>query len=381
MTARGFYTLFAGAVLLVTALSVGSAGALLLGCAALLTCAFSLCSVLLAYLTCRLEQDLGGGRTPRGLPCRFRLSVRLASVLPIAPLGLRVMLPSGRQSEFSLAVRTLGETASDNEFACPHVGVYAVGVTRLRFRDCFGLFSLTHRVRATLPRITVLPNPAEATELSFSPGEGETTAIQRANADRTTPSDTRAWQEGDELKRVHWKLSMRRQELMVRTYETPQRADALILLDCAVPDVSAALRASAVDALTESCAGVIRLLLDGRHPVRLPLGADGKRELSAEQPHAFAAMQYALAKERFDRPADFARTLFLAARRVRRTGAAVILTTTLTPAVADAVLSLRRTGPHTRFLLFTEGEMTAEQEKLLHLLAVSGVDAAQTALR
>ena len=381
MTARGFYILLTGAVLLATALSVGNAGAFLLGCAALLTWAFSLLSVLLAYLTCRITQEVDGGSTPRGLPCHFRLSVRLSSLLPIAPLGLRVALPSGRQSEFALAVRTLGDTVGENQFACPHVGAYRVGVTQLRFRDCFGLFALTHRVRAALPELTVLPNPAEADELSFSPGEGETTAIQRANADRTTPSDTRAWQEGDELKRVHWKLSMRRQELMVRTYETPQRADALILIDCAQPDVSAPLRASAVDALTESCAGVIKLLLDAHHPVRLPLGIDGKREMSAEQPHAFAAMQLALAHQPFDRPADFARTLFLAARRVRRTGAAVILTTTLTPAVADAALALARTGPRTRFLLFTEGEMTAEQAKLLHLLTVSGVDAAQTALR
>ena len=35
MTARGFYTLFTGALMLVTALSVGSAGAFLLGIAAL----------------------------------------------------------------------------------------------------------------------------------------------------------------------------------------------------------------------------------------------------------------------------------------------------------------------------------------------------------
>ena len=380
MTARGFYTLFSGAVLLVTALSVGSAGAFVLGCAALLAWAFSLLSVLLAYLTCRVTQEVPGGQTPRGLPCLFKLTVRLTSLLPLAPLGLRVTLPSGRQSEFALPVRTLGETESENEFACPHVGVYAVGVTHLRFRDCFGLFSLTHRVRAALPELAVLPNPAQARELSFSPGEGETTAIDRANADRTTPADTRAWQEGDELKRVHWKLSMRRQELMVRTYETPQRMDALILLDTAQPRVSAPQRAAAVDALTESCAGVCRMLLDAHHAVRLPLGADGKRELSAELPHALSAMQLALSREPFDRPADFARTLHLAARRVRRTGAAVILTTALTPAVADAALALSRTGPRTRFLLFTEGEMTPEQEKLLHLLAVSGVDVAQAAI-
>ena len=45
MTARGFYTLLAGCVLVITALSVGSEGAFLLGCAALL-----------AYAAWRLEK-------------------------------------------------------------------------------------------------------------------------------------------------------------------------------------------------------------------------------------------------------------------------------------------------------------------------------------
>ena len=360
MTARGAAALGLGAVLLVTALSVGSAGALLLSAAALIAWAFSLVSVLFAYATCRLTQELGTPRATRAYPCLYRLRVAMASPLPIAPLGLRVTLPSGRQSEFALPVRSFGKTVSENEFACPHVGVYAVGATRFFFRDCFGFFSLPHRFRAPLPELTVLPDPGEAEALSYSPGEGENSSVQRAIADHSTPSDTRAWQEGDELKRVHWKLSMRRQELMVRTYETPQRRDALLLLDFAPPRVPDALRAGAVDAMTERCAGIARGLLSERHPVRLPLGADGKRELSGEAISALPAMLLALARQPFDQPGDFARTLYLAARRVRRTGAAVILTTALTPAVADAALALARTGPRTRFLLFTAGDPTPE---------------------
>ena len=381
MTARGFYTLLFGLLMLATALSVSSEGAFLLGCAALIAWALALLSVLLALFTCRISQEAAGGQPLRGVPCAFRLSVRMGSILPIAPLSLRVTLPSGRVSEFMLPVRTIGTTHSENEFACPHVGVYPVGVTRVRFGDCFGLFSLGTAIRTPLPELTVLPNPAQAQPLEFSPGEGESSTVQRALADLTTPSDTRAGQEGDELKRVHWKLSLRKQTLMVRTYETPQRPDALILLDFSTPDTPAALRAGCIDALTEGCAGVIRLLLEEQHAVHMPLPGKGARELSGERMDAFAGMQMALARERFAQRIDFARTLYAAARRMRRTGSAVILTTTLTPAVADAAIALRRTGPRTRFYLYTASEPTQEQSKLLHLLASSDVQTEHAVLR
>ena len=76
MTARGFYTLLFGALMLFTALSVGSAGAFLLGTAALLCWALSLLCVCAAALSCRAEQQLEGGQTQRGGTCRLILRIR-----------------------------------------------------------------------------------------------------------------------------------------------------------------------------------------------------------------------------------------------------------------------------------------------------------------
>ena len=125
MTARGLYTLLFGLLMMVTSLSVGSSGAFLMGAAALIALAFSLICV------------------PRGSVCRYTLSAHLPLPLPIAPVSLRVTLPSGRQSEFLLRTRLFGMTQSDNEFSCPHVGVYSVGAVRATYADCFGLFSLS----------------------------------------------------------------------------------------------------------------------------------------------------------------------------------------------------------------------------------------------
>ncbi len=374
MTARGLYTLLFGAVMLVTALSVGSAGAFMLGCAALIAWLLALVSVLLAYGSCRLSQRVDCAQVQRGQSCLYTLRVALFAPLPIAPVSLRVAMPNRRQSDFLLAACALGETQSENAFPCPHVGAYEIGVLRAAFGDVFGLFSLSRAVHMPLLPVTVLPVPRDAQPLPASPGEGEHTASQRAQSDRTTPADIRAWQEGDELKRVHWKLSMRRQALMVHTYETPQHADALVLLDVSPPPAQGALRAQMIDALTESCAGVLKSLLEEGRAAHLPLPGARSRELSGQSPQALPAMLQALAQAPFLSPSDFARTLLLHARRMRRTGATAILTANLTPPVADAILALARLGPRTRVYLIAPQALTQAQAQLLHLLNTCGVE-------
>lgn len=373
MTARGLYTLVFGAVMMFTALSLGNPGAFLLGACALIACLLSLLSVLFARLSFRLTQELGSGEAERGNSCAYSLCVRMFSPLPIAPLSLRVCLPSGREREFLLPARLFGSTHSDNSFPCPHVGVFPVGALSVVISDVFGLFRVSCPVKSQPLPVTVLPVPRETDPLPTSPGEGESTSAQRAIADRTTPADTRAWQEGDELKRVHWKLSMRRQELMVHTYETPQRPDALILLDLAPPPFSGAQRAAAVDALCETCAGVLKSLLDSHRIARLPLTGDHPRELSGQEPHALAPMLRALAQESFSRPADFSRVLLLASRRMRRTGSTAVITASLTPSIADAVIALSRMGPRMRVYLVAPQSLTKEQSQLLHLLQTCSV--------
>lgn len=373
MTARGLYTLLFGALMLVTALSVGSEGAFFLGVAALSALAVSLVCVLCAALTLRIGQGTENAQVERGDSLAFTLRIRTFSPLPIAPLTLHMRLPSGRESEFLLTARMLGLTVSENTFRCPHVGIYGVGVTRCELTDCFALFTLKRRIRAPLTAVTVLPVPAETEKPEFSPGEGEHSITQRALSDHTTPVDTRPWQDGDELKRVHWKLSMRRQSLMVHTYETPQRPDALLLLDCAAPLCTGARMPFVIDALTEECAGAAKALLQDGHAVRMPL--DAAREISGQDDKALPGFLAALAQTGFQAPSDFERVLLLASRRMRRTGATLAFTSRLTPRVADALIALSRMGPRTALTLVTDGEITDEQQKLLHLLQNSGVKA------
>ena len=62
MTARGFYLLLFGSLMLFTALSVGSSGAFLLGTAALFCWALSLLCVCLAAFSCRVDRRRAAAR-------------------------------------------------------------------------------------------------------------------------------------------------------------------------------------------------------------------------------------------------------------------------------------------------------------------------------
>ena len=374
MTTRGFYTLLFGVLMLLTALSVGSAGAFLLGCAALLALLVSLLAALASFFTLRLSQSVDLSDVVRGDKCTYTLTMSLFSLIPVAPVSLRLCLPSGRQSEYQLKTRLFQPTISQTQFSCPHVGVHPVGVTQIGVSDCFSFFSFARSVRAPLSPVTVLPRPLPTEPLTFSPGEGESSAIERAQADPTTPTDTRPWQEGDEFKRVHWKLSMRKQQLMVHTYEQNPRPDALVLLDCAAPDAPEKSIPSAIDLLTESCAGVCKVLLEAGHAVRLPLSGKENREISGLNAESLQKMLHALSTQPFEGPEEFSRVLALSARRMRRTGSTAILTTRLTPRIADSVIALSRMGPHTYFYLIRAGETTPEQQQLLSLLLASGVE-------
>lgn len=153
------------------------------------------------------------------------------------------------------------------------MGTYACGVEYVVFSDALGLFALKKKCEDGLLTLFVLPDVLKEPPLRFSPDDSGDDKMARARDDATSPADTRAYQEGDELRRVHWKLSLRRGSLLVRTFEEPARPDALVLMDCSPPAARGETALYMQDALCESAAAVAAVQLAASHIVRIPLSA------------------------------------------------------------------------------------------------------------
>ena len=187
-------------------------------------------------------------------------------------------------------------------------------------------------------------------------GDDGAAALSRTQEDYNAPEDVRAYRPGDAMKRVHWKLSSRKQELWVRRFETPAPPDTLILLDCAAPlggegknEGPESLR----DALCETAVAVAKLQMADGSPVRLPLYGEKANEFASDNAGNLTLLQEMLAAQPFRGREDFSRVLNLELRRMRRTGATIIITTRLTAPIVEAVSRIRRMGPSARLYLVT----------------------------
>ncbi|MCP4305271.1 MAG: DUF58 domain-containing protein [bacterium] len=119
------------------------------------------------------------------------------------------------------------------EVLCKPRGVYKVGPATLRVRDAMALAeSLSSGRRAD--RLVVYPSVEPLAGLPVVRGQDPNVNSARANFSHSGGDDfftLREYQRGDDLRRVHWPSSARRDELMIKQLEMPWQSRALVLLD------------------------------------------------------------------------------------------------------------------------------------------------------
>jgi uncharacterized protein (DUF58 family) len=156
---------------------------------------------------------------------RLRTSVLLAEDITPYSLGSRPRfvldeIEAGGNRELSYQIRT--ETR----------GKFTVGPLRIRVADTFGLVEISRSFRETstlvvTPKIVPLPR-ATAASSWLGEGDGGMRTISAIGEDDAAP---RLYQDGDGLRRVHWKSTARYGQLMVRREEHQWRNSASVFLD------------------------------------------------------------------------------------------------------------------------------------------------------
>lgn len=115
-------------------------------------------------------------------------------------------------------------------------GVHQVGPLRARVTDPFGLAECGRELAGSTPLVvtpvvaTLTGMPAGGGLGSGADGAGPGRSRPRRDADEDS-TVVRGYRHGDDLRRVHWRTTARRDELMVRVEERPCRDGAVVLLD------------------------------------------------------------------------------------------------------------------------------------------------------
>ncbi len=127
-------------------------------------------------------------------------------------------------------------TVLEYELRSSRRGRFAVGPFRVTQGDPFGLVMTERRIAGpsvltVTPRVTRLPNAG----FRSSSGDGATHELNHFTTQRADELIAREYRPGDPLRRVHWRQTARRGELMVRQEEQEGDPEAVILLDTALP--------------------------------------------------------------------------------------------------------------------------------------------------
>jgi uncharacterized protein (DUF58 family) len=183
---------------------------------------------------------------------------RVPYALGAPPRFVLDRLPGGRAAAVTYAVRS--------ELR----GRYEIGPLRLRLADAFGMCELTRSFTSSDPLI-VVPRTWPLTSARAGgmwAGSGES-VVRTAAASGEDDVSTREYRYGDDLRRVHWKSTARRGEMMVRTDEQPRQMRATILFDARRSGHRGEGPASSIEWGISAAASVGVHLAGNRYGVRL----------------------------------------------------------------------------------------------------------------
>ncbi|MCI2420559.1 DUF58 domain-containing protein [Saccharopolyspora sp. K220] len=174
-------------------------------------------------------------RIPVGAKATVQLHVTGGGRLPVGGLVLEDNTPHalGGRPRFRLdSVPRHGGTVLEYSVEPTLRGIHHIGPLRTRIGDPFGL-SEFERELADRDRLVAVPKVFQLSGLPAGSGLGTgddgTTRLRAGHGE--DDAMVRQYRHGDDIRRVHWKSTARRDELMVRVEERPWHGGVTVLLD------------------------------------------------------------------------------------------------------------------------------------------------------
>lgn len=216
------------------------------------------------------------GNVPRGGEARFTLTLERKNLFPLPPVKVRLIWSNQLTGETGGLVCHLlpqdGKAQLSIPLSAPHCGRLVCAVKSAWVCDLLGLFPLPLPGKARAALLS-LPLPAEvpAPDELEAPRSGGVVLKPRPGGGPGEDYDLRDYRPGDPLRSIHWKLSSKKDELVVRETLEPRQAEVILTYDHFGPPEE-------LDQVFDRLAALSRLLLDkGRtHHIQWAAPASGE---------------------------------------------------------------------------------------------------------
>jgi uncharacterized protein (DUF58 family) len=235
LTRRGRVFLTVGFAAAAAAVGVGQRDLLRVGILLMALPVVSLLVALRSRVRLAAARVVEPPRTSVGTPARIRLILQNLARIPTGVLLVEDTLPLalGTRPRFVLDhVWSRFRREVSYDVRADLRGRYPIGPLTVRLTDPFGLVELRRAFSETAtviitPKVFRLPPVRLLGEWSGS-GESRPRSVASAGEEDAT---VRAYRDGDDMRRVHWRATAHHGQLMVRREEQPWQSRATVLLD------------------------------------------------------------------------------------------------------------------------------------------------------
>lgn len=191
------------------------------------------------------------------------------------------------------------------DLACKYRGDYMVGVKTIEFEDYLGIFKIGYAPEIT-KTITVHPQLVKLDNLYIRTNylSESHSILNKQYEDITTISDTRKYAYGDSLKKIHWKLSAKMNELLVKNFEGTSKTNCVLILDLKKNSYIYEQNLIIEDKLIETTVAIVYYCLLNWIPINLVYHYKDFTDIEAKNTMEFKKIYDALAKVRFDQEVE-----------------------------------------------------------------------------
>ncbi len=187
------------------------------------------------------------------------------------------------------------------KLCCKYRGDFLVGVKSIEFEDYLGIVKFTHEPIST-KNVTVFPRLVKLDSIKLKTDYlSESHALSNSRIENTmTFSDTRKYIYGDSIKKIHWKLSSKMNELLVKNFESTSQVSSVILLDINKNSYSFEQNSVIEDMLIEASIAVTYYCLSNWIPINLVYYSKGFIDIEAKNALEFEEIYNILSGIKFE---------------------------------------------------------------------------------
>lgn len=324
--------------------------------------------IIMGYLLLKFEQSLNSGSVMKGEKIKLKVSLINKGVFILPYVSIRLFSSRGAFMQQSVIKNISIQPFNKKEYYFEHVyryrGSYPMGVSLIEIQDFLGIFKLRRKIKKPI-KLTVYPKIVNIQNMRLNT---QYLPDQRSNLsslyeDVSVIDEINKYNYGDSLKKVHWKLTAKVNELMVKKYESSTGSNAIFIMDLSKNNFGLEKNVIIEDKHIEVVIAVLRSSIQSGTTVKLVYHDEEVWAIENKNLLDFENAYQALAKVKFNQKIDIQTIINSQITYGINKPELLISTSNVNEEIYEILFRLAAEGYDIRLIYISPEEMTGEKKQ------------------